>query len=98
MKNVNYVTVMYNGEVYVNVYDSTPKIDSAYGDGKFQTLMATRNNYQEYSFGNLTVTSKYVNYGGLNKWLKLNVADVKAVMEKRGNALIGIGMGIGENI
>ena len=44
--------VMYNGEVYVNVYDSTPNIDNVYGDGKFQTLISTRNNYQEYSFGN----------------------------------------------
>ena len=29
--------------------------------------------------------------------VNLDFADVKAVMEKRGNALIGIGMGIGEN-
>ena len=29
--------------------------------------------------------------------INLDFADVKAVMEKRGNALIGIGMGIGEN-
>lgn len=29
--------------------------------------------------------------------INLDFADVKAVMEKRGNALIGIGMGVGEN-
>ncbi len=29
--------------------------------------------------------------------INLDFADVRAVMEKRGNALIGIGMGIGEN-
>lgn len=68
--------VMYNGEVYVNVYDSTPKIDSAYGDGKFQTLMATRNYYQEYSFGNLIVTVEEI---GVTKWLKLNVSNVKLI-------------------
>lgn len=68
--------VMYNGEVYVNVYDSTQKIDSAYGDGKFQTLMATRNNYQEYSFGNLIVTVEEI---GVTKWLKLNVSNVKLI-------------------
>lgn len=68
--------VMYNGEVYVNVYDSTPKIDSAYGDGNFQTLMATRNNYQEYSFGNLIVTVEEI---GITKWLKLNVSNVKLI-------------------
>ena len=62
--------------IYVNIYDSTPKIDSAYGEGKFQTLMATRNNYQEYSFGNLTVTVEEM---GVTKWLKLNVSNVKLI-------------------
>lgn len=73
------LAVMYNGEVYVNINDSTQTIDYLYGNGKFQTLVNTRNNYQEYSFGNLTVTSKYVNYGGLNKWLKLNISNVKSI-------------------
>lgn len=68
--------VMYNGEVYVNVYDSTPTIDNVYGEGKFQTLMQTRNNYQEYSFGNLVVTIEEI---GSTKWLKLNVSNVKLV-------------------
>ncbi len=34
---------------------------------------------------------------GISGLVNLDFADVKAVMEKRGNALIGIGMGIGEN-
>lgn len=68
--------VMYNGEVYVNVYDSNRTIDGAYGEGKMQTLMATRNNYQEYSFGNLTVTVEEI---GVTKWLKLNVSNVKLI-------------------
>lgn len=68
--------VMYNGEVYVNVYDSTPNIDNVYGDGKFQTLISTRNNYQEYSFGNLIVTTQHL---GSSKWLKLNVSNVKSI-------------------
>ncbi len=34
---------------------------------------------------------------GVSGLVNLDFADVKAVMEKRGNALIGIGMGIGEN-
>ena len=66
--------VVYNGEVYVNVYDSTTNIDSVYGEGKFQTLVKTRNSYKQYDFGNLNVV-----VDGSNKWLKLNVADVKAV-------------------
>ena len=71
--------VMYNGEVYVNVYDSTPNIDNVYGEGKFQTLIQTRNNYQEYSFGNLIVTTKNINDGASNKWLKLNISNVKSI-------------------
>lgn len=68
--------VMYNGEVYVNVYDSTSNIDNVYGEGKFQTLIQARNNYQEYSFGNLVVTIEEI---GLTKWLKLNVSNVKLI-------------------
>ena len=41
--------VVYNGEVYVNVYDTTPNIDDVYGAGKYQTLVQSRNNYKEYS-------------------------------------------------
>lgn len=66
--------VVYNGEVYVNVYDSTPNIDNVYGEGKFQTLVKTRNNYQEYSFGDLTVS-----VDSTNKWLKLNTSSVKSI-------------------
>ena len=80
--------VMYNGEVYVNVYDSTPNIDNVYRNGKFQTLIATRNNYQEYSFGNLIVTVEEI---GLTKWLKLNVSDVKLIHNNNyGQALSSI--------
>ena len=64
--------VVYNGEVYVNVYDSTPNIDNVYGDGKYQTLVQSRNNYKEYSFGNLTMS-----VDSNNKWLKLNSINVK---------------------
>ncbi|MBR3661551.1 MAG: hypothetical protein IKN63_06630 [Bacilli bacterium] len=66
--------VVYNGEVYVNVYDSTSNIDNVYGEGKFQALVKTRNNYQEYSFGDLTVS-----VDNTSKWLKLNVANVKSI-------------------
>ena len=64
--------VVYNGEVYVNVYDTTPNIDDVYGAGKYQTLVQSRNNYKEYSFGNLTMS-----VDRNNKWLKLNTTNVK---------------------
>ncbi len=66
--------VLYNGDVYLNVYDSTPNIDNVYGEGKFQTLVKTRNNYQEYNFGDLTVS-----VDSTNKWLKLNTTNVKSI-------------------
>lgn len=68
--------VVYNGEVYVNVYDSTPNIDGVYGDGKFQTLMQTRNNYKEYNFGDLIVSISEIES---TKWLKLNITNVKYI-------------------
>lgn len=71
--------VVYNGEVYVNVYDSTPNIDNIYGNGKYQTLINTRNNYKEYNFGELMVTTKYINVGGSGKWLKLNTSNIKSI-------------------
>lgn len=64
--------VVYNGEVYVNVYDSTPNIENIYGNGKYQTLIQTRNNYQEYSFGDLTMS-----VDSTNKWMKLDAKNVK---------------------
>lgn len=65
--------VVYNGEVYVSVSDSTPNIDYVYGEGKYQTLIQTRNKYQEYSFGDLTVSV------GTDKWMKLNATAVKKI-------------------
>lgn len=73
------IAVVYNGEVYVNVYDSTPNIDNVYGTGKYQTLENTRKNYKEYNFGELVVSTKYVNVAESGKWLKLNVSNVKAI-------------------
>ena len=72
--------VVYNGEVYVNIYDSTSNIDMIYGEGKYQTLIKTRNNYKEYNFGELTVnTANYDNTGGNTKWQKLNISNVKSI-------------------
>lgn len=83
--------VVYNGEVYVNVYDSTPNIDNIYGNGKYQTLINTRNNYKEYNFGELIVTTKYINVGGSGKWLKLNTSNVKSIYNNEyGQALSNI--------
>lgn len=87
LKPIGGTAVIYNGEVYVNVYDSTPNIDNVYGEGKFQTLIKTRNNYQEYSFGNLIVTIEEI---GVTKWLKLNVSNVKLIHNNNyGQALSG---------
>ncbi|MBE5806557.1 MAG: hypothetical protein E7313_07645 [Clostridiales bacterium] len=85
------IAVVYNGEVYVNVYDSTPNIDNIYGKGKFQTLTNTRNNYKEYNFGELIVTTKYINAGGSGKWLKLNTSNVKLIYNNEyGQALSSV--------
>lgn len=65
--------VLYKGEVYVNVYDSTPNIDNVYGEGKFQILVNTRNNYKEYNFDGLEVKGGNIN----GKWQKLNISNVK---------------------
>ena len=65
--------VLYNGEVYVNVYDSTPNIDNIYGEGKFQTLRKTREAYAEYEFDSLTINNND------KKWSKLNISNVKAI-------------------
>ena len=67
------IAVLYQGEVYVNVYDSTPNIDGVYGDGKYQTLVKNRDSYQEYSFDSLTVNNN------TTKWAKLNISNVKAI-------------------
>lgn len=78
--------VLYKGEVYVNVYDSTLNIDNVYGEGKFQILLKARNNYQEYSFENLTVS-----VDNTNKWLKLNATNIKSIHNNEyGQALSSI--------
>ena len=65
--------VLYNGEVYVNVYDSTPNIEDIYGEGKFQTLVKTRETYTEYEFDALTINNND------KKWSKLKISNVKAI-------------------
>ena len=67
------VAVLYNGEVYVRVDDSTVNIDYIYGDGKYQTLVKTRESYSEYQFDSLIVNNNNT------KWLKLNISNVKAI-------------------
>ena len=67
------IGVLYNGEVYVNVYDSTPNIDDIYGEGKYQTLLKTRESYLEYEFDFLTINNNS------KKWSKLNISNVKAI-------------------
>lgn len=67
------IAVLYNGEVYISVDDSTVNIDYIYGDGKYQTLVKTRESYLEYQFGFLTIDNND------KKWLKLNVSNVKAI-------------------
>ena len=46
----NSIAVLVDGEVYVNVYGSTLDIDNLYGTDTYQTLINTRNNYQEFNF------------------------------------------------
>ena len=65
--------VLYGGEVYVNVYDTTPNIDSVYGEGTFQKLVKTRESYKEYSFEKMTAKLD----GQNTKWLKLDVTNAK---------------------
>ena len=67
------MAVLYKGEVYVNVYDSTPNIDGVYGDGKYQTLVKTREAYKEYNFDSFTINNN------TTKWAKLNISKVKAI-------------------
>ena len=67
------IAVLYNGEVYANVQDSTSNIDDIYGDGKYQTLINTRTTYKEYSFENLQVNNNET------KWGKLNISNIKEI-------------------
>lgn len=72
------MAVLYNGEVYVNVYDSTPNIDGVYGEGEYQKLLKSRDAYKEYTFGNLEVKVNGT-YNGTTKWQKLDVSGIKAI-------------------
>lgn len=73
------IAVVYNNEVYVNIYDSTKKIDEVYGDGKYQTLLSSREKYQEYKLGNLEVETGYVSDDNNTKWLKIDATGVKSI-------------------
>lgn len=70
--------VLYNGEVYVNIYDSTSKINTVYGNDKFQTLIKTRENYKDYDFGNLKVVTSST-LDSSSKWLKLDISKVDSI-------------------
>lgn len=70
--------VLYNGEVYVNIYDSTSKINTVYGNDKFQTLIKTRENYKDYDFRNLKVVTSST-LDSSSKWLKLNTSNVDSI-------------------
>lgn len=70
--------VLYNGEVYVNIYDSTSKINTVYGNDKFQTLIKTRENYKDYDFKNLKVVTSST-LDSSSKWLKLNISNVDSI-------------------
>ncbi|MGN1329756.1 MAG: hypothetical protein ACI4VN_00230 [Clostridia bacterium] len=78
------VAILNEGSVYVNVYGSTPQIDTLFGDGTFQTLVATRNNYKEYTFNNFEYRKDNSNFKGM----KLNVSNIEAVYSyENGQAL-----------
>lgn len=70
------IAIVSDGSVYVNVYGSTTQFDNLFGEGTFQTLMSTRNNYKEYSFDNfeyiLDDNSSFIG-------MKLNTSNVKKV-------------------
>ena len=78
LNSLSFIAVLYNGEVYVNAHGSSPELVELYGDQVFQTLVNTRNNYQEYNFDELKVLdSMNKNFKGM----KLNIYDVKAIYE-----------------
>ena len=70
------IAIIAAGNVYVNVYGTTADIDNLYGEGSYQTLLATRSNYQKYDFEGLDYKDK------LNSHflaMKLNIQNAKAV-------------------
>lgn len=70
--------VLYNGEVYVNIYDSTSKINTVYGNDKFQTIIKTRESYKYYDFKNLKVVTSST-LDSSSKWLKLDISTVDSI-------------------
>ena len=66
--------VVYNGEVYVDIKDTSSNVEEIYGYEMNNTLMKTREKYQEYSFGDLVMS-----VDRNNKWLKLNITNVKKI-------------------
>lgn len=69
------IAIVSDGNVYVNVYGATHEIDDLFGDGTFQTLVSTRNKYQEYSFNNFEYYKGNNNFKGM----KLNATNVEKV-------------------
>ena len=72
----NSLAVLVEGEVYVNVYGSTQDIDNLYGTDTYQTLVATRNNYQTFNFPLLNYKDETnQTFTGM----KLNTSNVKEI-------------------
>lgn len=69
------MAIVYGKQVYVSVCANASQIDNLYGNGVFQTLVKTKNNYQEYNFGNSNVTIGNNNFKGM----KLNITNVRKV-------------------
>ncbi len=72
------LAVVYKGEVYINIYADNPTITKIYGNEKI-LQEETRKTYKEYDFGNLKVTTEFLNDGNSNKWLKLNASNIKVI-------------------
>lgn len=70
------LALLVDGEVYVNVYGRTTDIDNLYGTNTFQTLLTTRNNYQEYSFEGLNYKDEL---NSTFTGMKLNISNIKEV-------------------
>ena len=70
------LSLLVDGKVYVNVYGSTTDIDNLYGANTFQTLLTTRNNYQEYSFEGLNYKDVL---NSTFTGMKLNISNIKEV-------------------
>ena len=70
------VAIVKDGEVYVNVYGTTSQIDDLFGAGTFQTLMATRGTYQEYTFDHFEYN---FNDNSTFNGMKLNTSNVDKV-------------------